>query len=316
MTELDLIKRNTEEITTEEELDLLLKEKKPTTYCGYEVSGPVHIGTMVAVSKQIDFQNAGLTVKVLLADVHTYLNRKGDEKFIDEMVEYWRTCLIGIGLKNAEFIRGTEFQFNKEYIHDVLNLGLLTTLNRALRSMQDIARDIEHAHVSQMIYPLMQIADIKALDVDIAHGGIEQRKIHMLARETLPATGYRKPVCIHTPLICSLQGPETKMSSSKPETMIKVDEEPDIIRKKISNAYCPLSNDGNPILQISRYLLFPRLNKLEIRRNEKFGGDIIFNSYSELERAYLNNKLHPMDLKNAVAENLIEILDPVKNSVR
>lgn len=316
MTKLDLIKRNTEEIITEEELNLLLKEKKPTTYCGYEVSGPVHIGTMVAVLKQIDFQNSGLMVKALLADVHTYLNRKGNEKFIEEMVEYWRNCLIAIGLKDAEFIRGIEFQFDRDYIHDVLNLGLLTTLNRALRSMQDIARDIEHAHVSQMIYPLMQIADIKALNIDIAHGGMEQRKIHMLARETLPAIGYKKPVCIHTPLICSLQGPETKMSSSKPETMIAVDEEPELIRKKINNAYCPISNEGNPILQICKYLILPKLNKIEIRRKEKFGGDIEFNSYSDLEKEYLDKRVHPMDLKNTVAENLIEILEPVRNSVR
>ncbi len=313
--ESDLIMRNTEEIITMEELNLLLKEKKPVTYCGYEVSGPVHIGTMVAVLKQVDFQNSGLRTKVLLADVHTHLNRKGDGKFIEEMAEYWKKCLIAGGLKNAEFIRGTEFQFNKDYIRDVLNLGLLTTLNRALRSMQDIARDIEHAHVSQMIYPLMQIADIKALGIDIAHGGMEQRKIHMLARETLPEIGHRKPVCIHTPLLCSLQGPETKMSSSKPETMIAVEEEPDSIRKKISNAYCPLSNDGNPILQICRYLIFPGLDKIEIRREERFGGDIEFNSYYELEKEYLEKKLHPMDLKNAVAEGLIEILEPVREKI-
>ncbi len=313
---LDLIKRNTEEIVTEEELNLVLKGKKPTAYCGYEVSGPVHIGTMVAVLKQVDFQNLGLRTKVLLADVHTYLNRKGDKKFIEEMAEYWKNCLVSIGLKNAEFVRGTEFQFSKEYIYDVLNLGVLTTLNRALRSMQDIARDIEHAHVSQMLYPLMQIADIKALNIDIAHGGMEQRKIHMLARETLPEIGYKKPVCIHTPLLCSLQGPETKMSSSKPETMIAVDEKPELIKKKISNAYCPISNEGNPVLQICRYLIFPKLNRIEILRSEKFGGNVVFDSYSNLEKEYIEKKIHPMDLKNSVAENLIEILEPVRSSVR
>jgi len=307
------IKRNTREIVTEEELASLLKKKKsPVTYCGYEVSGPVHIGTLVAINKQIDFQGAGLKVKVLLADLHTYLNRKGDEKFIEEMIEYWKNSLTALGLKKAEFILGTEFQFDKDYIHDVLSLSLNSTMNRALRSMQEIARDVEHAKVSQVIYPLMQIADIKALDVDIAHGGMEQRKIHMLARELLPEIGHEKPVCVHTPLLCSLQGPETKMSSSMPETMIKVEEKPEEIKGKISKAYCPPEKEGNPILQICELIIFPKFGKIEIKRPDKFGGNVEFTSYEELENSYLDKNLHAADLKNSVAEALIELLEPVR----
>jgi tyrosyl-tRNA synthetase len=308
---MDLITRNTEEIITQEELKQTLGNKA-VTYCGYEVSGPVHIGTLVAISKQVDFQDAGLKVKVLLADVHTYLNRKGSEKWIDDMVEYWKNSFVAIGLKKAEYVRGTDFEFEKEYVHDILSLGLLTTVSRASRSMQEIARDIEHARVSQMIYPLMQIADIKHLGVDIAHGGMEQRKIHMLAREILPEIGYRKPVCIHTPLLVSLQGPGGKMSSSKPETIIAVDEEPKQIREKIAKAYCPLEAEGNPVLQICKYLLFPRMSSLEVKRPDKFGGNLAFESYAELEKQYLEKKLHPMDLKNSVSGALTELLEPVR----
>lgn len=313
MIDASIVKRNAAEIVTEEELGLILKQgRTPVTYCGYETSGPVHIGTMVAVMKQIDFANAGLKVKVLFADLHTLLNRKGDEKWISEMAVYWRNCFEGLGLKNAEYVMGTDFEYNKEYIHDVLKLGLLTTVSRATRSMAEVARDLENAHVSQMIYPLMQIADIKALGVDIAHGGMEQRKIHMLARELLPEIGYRKPVCLHTPLLVSLQGPGCKMSSSKPETMIKVDDKPEDIKDKINKAYCPLEKEGNPILQIYEYILFPKLGSIEIRRPEKFGGDVNYMSYAELEAAYLTKKLHPMDLKNTASEKLSEILEPVR----
>ncbi len=316
MIDLNLIKRNITELVTEDELEQLLSEKRePVTYCGYEVSGPVHIGTLIAVFKQIDLMNAGLKTKVLFADLHTYLNRKGKESWIEEMVEYWKDCFIALGLKKVEFVRGTEFEFDKDYIRDVLNLGLLTTMNRALRSMQEIARDIEHARVSQAIYPLMQIADIKALGADIVHGGMEQRRIHMLARETLPRVGYKKPVCIHTPLLFSLQGPEEKMSSSKPETMIKVEEEPECIKSKISKAYCPLSAEGNPILQVCKYLLFPRIGGIDIKRKEEFGGDLRIESYPELEREYLSKRIHPEDLKNSVADSLIEILEPVRERI-
>ncbi len=313
MMDTSLVERNTKEIITRDELhELLKKNPSPITYCGYEVSGPVHIGTFVAIQKQVDFQNAGFKVKVLLADLHTFLNRKGDEKFIEEQLVFWKNTLTKAGLNKAEFVKGTDFQFDENYIRDVLTLGLKTSLMRARRSMQEVARDLENARVSQMIYPLMQIADIKALDVDVAHGGLEQRKIHMLARELLPELGYKNFVCVHTPLLASLQGPEHKMSSSKPETIIAVDEAPESISKKVSAAFCPPEKDGNPVLQMCEYIIFPKILKLEVKRKEKFGGDVTFSSYTELESAYVDKKLHPQDLKNAVADTLIEILEPMR----
>lgn len=304
------IKRNLIEIITEEEFDGLM-EKNPVVYCGYETSGPFHIGTMITALKLCDFIEEGFKVKILLADVHTKLNRKGDDEFIKRMVEYWKNCFIALGLKDAEFILGSSFQFREDYIQDVLTIGLQTTLNRAMRSMQEVARDLENASVSQMIYPLMQVADMKALKVDIAYGGLEQRKIHMLAREILPSI-YKNVVFAHTPLMISLLGSGGKMSSSKPETMLKVDEDEETIKKKINNAYCPITAEDNPVLQICRHIIFRKKSIVEVKRPEKFGGNITFENYDEIERAFLDKKLHAVDLKNTVSSELIEILRPVR----
>ena len=111
MTDGNLIRKNTVEIVTEEELDSVLGKTNPSVYCGYETSGPVHIGTMVTVSKLLDFQKADFKVKVLFADVHTRLNRKGSEEWIKEMVDYWRECFIGLGLNKTEFGLGSDFQY-------------------------------------------------------------------------------------------------------------------------------------------------------------------------------------------------------------
>lgn len=314
--DLNLAKRNTLEIVTESELEQLTSDtSKPTVYCGYEVSGPVHVGTLVAINKQIDFQNAGLNVKVLLADLHTLINRKGELDWIESMIKYWKSCFEALGLDKAEYVRGSDFQLAEEYFKDVLELGLNSTLKRALRSMQEIARDIEHARVSQVIYPLMQIADIKALDADIAYGGIEQRKIHMLSREILPNIGFKKPVCIHTPLICSLKGPDTKMSSSQPDTMIAVDDAPADIEKKMGSAYCPPEIENNPVLDICKLVIFPRVELIEVKRPEKFGGDISYENFDNLQADYASKKLHPADLKNAVSAALVDILEPVRNQL-
>ena len=309
----DLITRNLGEIITEDELDDLLESKgEIIAYAGYEPSGPVHLGHFVSIRKLKDLQEAGIKVKVLLADYHAWLNRKGTLEEIEEWARYWERVFKALGLR-AEFLLGSSFQLEKDYINDLFKFSSLVTINRALRSMQQVARDIKNARVSQIIYPLMQALDIKYLGVDVAVGGIEQRKIHMIAREYLGQLGWKPPVCLHHPLVVSLKGPETKMSSSDPETIVAVNDSPEEIRRKIRAAYCPAKQvEDNPVMQIAKYIVFPEKGELLIRRPEKFGGEILFKDYFDLEEAYKQG-LHPLDLKNGVAEALIEILEPAKD---
>jgi len=311
-SKLELIKRNTVEVVEESELKEILKKQKPVVYCGYEVSGEVHLGHMVTTTKLLDFQKAGFKVKILFADWHTWLNMKGDWDKIHKLGKLWEKAFIGLGLDKAEFVYGSKIQRNMDYMDDIMKISVKTTINRALRSMQEVARDIEHAHVSQVIYPFMQIEDIKALKVDVASSGIEQRKIHMLAREVLPGLGYKAPVLVHTPLIPSLQSGE-KMSSSKPETLISVRDKPEDIKHKIKKAYCPEGEiKDNSILSIAKLIVFPRIKEFKVKRPAKFGGNVSFKSYDELERAFAAKKLHPMDLKSTLSEYLIKILEPVR----
>jgi len=312
----EIITRNAEEVVTEEELRSLLSSKtEPVCYCGYETSGDVHLGHLVTMSKLKDMEKAGFKVKVLFADWHTWLNRKGNWEWIHEQTSIWEETFKAFGLKSAEFVLGSSFERSLEYIDDVFTLSLDTTINRALRSMQVIARDIEHARVSQVLYPFLQIVDIKYLGVDVAIGGIEQRKIHMLGRELAAKIDYPPFVCVHTPLISSLTGPGDKMSSSKPESMISIRDDEIAIKDKINKAYCPVGvKEENPLLQIARLILFPKINGIfEIKRPEKYGGNVEYDSYDSLERAYLSKELRPMDLMKSVIDYLDEIISEIRS---
>ena len=313
-----LITRNTAEVLGDDQLPELLSKDEVITYCGYEPSGEVHMGHMVTVTKLMDLEKAGVKVKILFADWHAWLNQKGDWDFIHEQVEQWKQGFKALGLKNPEFVLGSDFQRELVYIDDLLKVSQSTTLNRALRSMQQVARDIDHAKVSQVIYPLMQILDIKHLQVDIVQSGIEQRKIHMLGQEVFESVlGYKKPVFVHTPLIPSLAGPDAgKMSSSDKSSLISIRDTAEDIKKKLGKAYCPQGDiNENPVLMIAQLLIFPRLDgkAFLIERPEKFGGNLSFKDYAALEKAFADN-LHPMDLKNAVAKYLDEIFKPVREA--
>jgi len=319
MDKKELIKRNTSEIINEEILfDLLKKGKKPVIYCGYETSGEIHLGHLVSMTKLLDLQKAGFKIKILFADWHTYLNQKGDWEFIKEQVQKWKKGFEASGLTKVEFILGTNIQRNLKYIDDVFVLATKNTLNRGLRSMQTVARDINNAKISQVIYPLMQIADFKYLKVDGALGGIEQRKIHMLALESLKDINYKTPFLIHHELIPSLKGPNSgKMSSSDASSMISILDSDKEIRSKISKAYC---NEGetmeNPILGIIKLVIFPRIGRYSISRPEKFGGNLEFKNYKNLEKSFSEKKIHPLDLKNSCADYLINICGEIRKKYK
>lgn len=316
MDRLGLVTRNVEEVVTLDELKALLAEKaQPTVYVGYEPSGNIHLGHMITANKLIDCQNAGFRVTVLLADLHAYLNRKGTMAEIEKIAEYNKKCFVALGLSEADtrFVLGSTFQLTAEYEMNVLRMACDTTLNRAKRSMDEVSRDAEDPHVSQMIYPLMQAMDIASLGVDVAMGGIDQRKIHMIAREQLPAMGFRSPVCLHTPILLGLDG--AKMSSSKGNN-ISVDEPAEAVAKKIEKAFCPIgAAEGNPVLDLFRYHVFMRYPTVIIERPEKHGGSLEFAGFEALRADFAARKVHPMDLKKAAAKYMNLILEPVRKKV-
>ena len=131
---------------------------------------------------------------------------------VGELADYNQRCFEGLGLKNVKYVLGSDLiSSNRDYELLVLRLSQQSTLNRATRSMDEVGRQMDHPTVSQMVYPLMQMADIALLGVDAAVGGIDQRKIHMLAREHLINFGYKPPVCIHTPILNGLDGKRCRL---------------------------------------------------------------------------------------------------------
>ncbi|MCJ7478637.1 MAG: tyrosine--tRNA ligase [Candidatus Nanohaloarchaeota archaeon QJJ-7] len=309
----ELTLRNSAEIVEEGELDEILREKdEPRCYVGYETSGPVHLGHWISVRKLLDLQKAGFQPVVLWADLHTFLNRKGEEDWIESMIQYWQATFEALGLE-AEYVHGRDFEEETLYFHDILRMAKEITINRGTRAMSEVARDEENPYISQIIYPLMQALDIEHLDLDLAVAGIDQRKIHMLARDKLPKLGYDKPTCLHWPMLASLSGSGEKMSSSKKKTMFPLHADPSHIREVVQEAYCPSGQvEDNPVLQIAKFFVFGGDRDLEVQRDEEYGGDLLYSEYGELEEDFSSQELHPQDLKDAVAEEIVDRLSGVR----
>lgn len=308
----DLITRNCIEIINEDKIEKF--SKKGIVYCGYECSGEIHLGHLVTILKLLDLQKAGIKVKILLADWHTWLNKKGDWDFVNGQLKIWEKGFKSVGLK-AEIVKGTSFQKKPDYFEDILKMSLGLTVNRGVRAMQQVARDIDNAKISQIIYPLMQVEDVKKLGVNFVVAGSDQRKIYMMGMDQGKDIGLQEVVYLYTPLIPGLAGPGTKMSSSILNSFISIRDKKEDISKKINKAFCNVGDiKSNPILAIAKLIIFPKLEKLEISRDKKFGGDLKFKCYEDLENAFESGLLHPADLKSAMADAIEKVIAPIRKS--
>jgi len=154
------------------------------------------------------------------------------------------------------------------------------------------------------------------LDVDVAYGGLDQRRIYMLGREVLPQIDEEKPTCVFAPLLSGLTG--GKMSASDESSKIEVHDSDEEIRDKINQAYCPAGEaENNGVLEYLQHLVFPVLENrgevFEVERLEEHGGDLSYESYRPVEEDYTDGELHPADLKEAVADELVDLIAPVRN---
>lgn len=332
---LDLIKGVAEEIVTEEELkNLLEKNPHPVAYDGFEPSGFAHLGSGILRAINLeDLQKAGIKFKILIADWHAWINNKlgGDLEKIQKAGEYFIEVWKGAGVKKIEIIWASDLVTDEEYWKKVVLVAKNTTMQRAERAISIMGRKAgEMKDTAQLFYPMMQVADIFQLGVDITQLGVDQRRACILAREISEKLKWRKPVVVSHHMLMGLEGvkqPEgydenqkldlevsSKMSKSKPDTAIFVHDSETEVERKLSKAFCPEKvAENNPVLEYNKYIIFKKMKNVKIEREKKFGGDVVYKSYEKMEADFVDGKLHPTDLKNSTAENLNKIIEPVRS---
>ena len=308
----DLITRNLQEIITEEELkDLLGKGKEISVYWGTMPTGSISVAYFFPMLKIADFLKAGLKVKILLADLHAALDGVPWE-LLDKRTEYYKRAIvliietIGVDINKLEFVKGSNTQLNGKYFEDVLRLSMTSTIRNCKKSASEVVKMTDNPLLGNLIYPIMQALDEEYLKVDIQYAGVDQRKIMVYARENLLKIGYKPRIELMSPMIRGLVG--EKMSSSIEATKIDLLDSEDNVKKKINGAECTEGNPDNGIMSLLKYLIMilkkDRKESLTIERSVKFGSNIKYSSYEEIETDFKAKKLHPLDLKNAVAKEL------------
>ena len=328
---LELIKDFSQEIVTEDELKQLFeKNKKPIAYDGFEPSGvaPIHFGLLRATNLR-NMLKAGVKFKLYLADYFGFINNKLGGNLDDiqtagkYFIEVWKAC--GIDTRKVDIIWASQLMDKMKYWNRVLRVAKATSINRTKKSLTIAGRkEGDVISTAQLFYPSMQVADIFEMDVDLCQLGMDQRRAHMLARDVAEKYKWKKPVAAHHHILLGLQGIQkkktgeetliaSKMSKSDPKSCIYMHDTEKELKKKLGSAFCPEGVvEGNPVLGYFKHIIFKNIKELNIERDKKFGGDVNFRSYLELEKAFVARKVHPLDLKMSCATELDKLITPVR----
>lgn len=332
------------EIVGLEELQSILESNEPLfTYDGFEPSGQMHIaqGIIRAINTN-KMIAAGFTFRMWVADWFGYLNNKmgGDLEKIQTVgkyfIEIWKAS--GMDLDHTEFLWTSDFVGKREYWELVMKVAKASTLKRVLRTTEIMGRkESDDLSAAQILYPCMQTADIfGVMKCQVTELGMDQRKVNMLAREVGPELGFKKPVIVSHRMLRGLGAPvdtnedattraiAVKMSKSIPDSAIFMTDTDEDVKRKITKAYCMDGQvEENPILEYCKHIIF-EANFLKgqeyllkdgfiVERPEKWGGNIVFNSYQEVENAFASKELSSIDLKGAVIIYLNKLLQPVRD---
>ena len=333
ISKAELIERGSWQETVPKDglVDLFKENSHPKHYVGIEISGFLHLGSLLSTGYKInDFMEAGVECTVFLADWHTFINDKlgGSWENISKVSKYYEKAFKEV-CPGVNVVLGSKLiQENKEYWSDFVKFTKHTSLKRVQRTLTIMGRseNEEKIDLAKLLYPPMQAIDIHTLDVDIAHAGMDQRKAHMLVRDVFPKLGWKVPVSVHHKILPSLSKSRTKqetdsgdvstkMSKSDPKSGIFINDTDEDIEAKIRKSWCEQGNViDSPLIDIVESIILPKLESIKIEMNNEYQTE--YNSFYEFQNDVLKNKIHPADLKNAVADSLIEIVSPLREKLQ
>lgn len=184
-------------------------------YFGFEPSGRLHRGILHPVQALKWCHDQGANTLVWVADKHATLNGKElhDWSALRSYVTDWAGTLT-----QSWWLSGGTSQ---KWLDAFLQLSMVAGVKRTLRSIDCAGREVaddnlDGVKMAALNYALLQAVDIHCLDIDIAIGGIDQRKVHMMVRDLFPKLGWKVPAVIHTSILLDRKG--NKMSKSHPDT--------------------------------------------------------------------------------------------------
>ena len=108
------------------------------------------------------------------------------------------------------------------------------------------------------------------------------------------------------------------MSSSDEKSKVDLLDDPITVVDKLKGAECVAGDPNNGVMAFLKYVIMTikgdKKESFIVKRDKKFGGDMKYSNYADIEKDFIDKKLHPLDLKNAVADEINKLLGNIQKN--
>ena len=290
---LELLKRGTEEIISEADLEQRLDASKPLRIkAGFDPTAPdLHLGHTVLINKLKAFQDLGHDVTFLIGD---YTAMIGDptgksatrpplsREQVLENAKTYQEQVFKILDPNKTKVRFNSEWFATKTAADLIQLASQQTVARMLERDDFTKRYNSHQPIAihEFLYPLVQGYDSIALEADVELGGTDQTFNLLMGRTLQGRYDQEAQVCITVPILEGLDG-VNKMSKSL-GNYIGVFDAPGAMYQKV------LSMPDSLIERYFELLSFKSMDEIDVLLKEMAEGR------------------NPQDIKKILALELVE----------
>ncbi len=284
--QLRILKRNVEELISEEELLERLKTGRPLRVkLGVDPSRPdLHLGHAVVLKKLREFQDLGHIVVLIIGDFTARIGDPSGRSKTRPMLSAEEAKKNAVSYQEQAFKildrSKTELRFNSEWLEplnfeDVIRLAAKYTVARMLErdDFEKRYKNGEPISIAEFLYPIAQAYDSVAVKADVEMGGTDQKFNLLVGRKYQEEFGQKPQIVMTMPLIEGTDG-NLKMSKSYNNYVAITDTPQDVYGK---------------IMSIPDSLMFKYaklLTDLDVEKAEK---DV------------KSEKLHPMEFKKRLA---------------
>ncbi|MBI2508381.1 tryptophan--tRNA ligase [Candidatus Woesearchaeota archaeon] len=286
--------------------DCIAKKKEFAILTGLMPSGTFHFGHMSVINQVIYYQNLGAKIYLLAADLEAQLTRNITQKEAEKIsIEEYLLNYIALGLKKKNLTFYFQTQGPKKS-REYMNLSKLASSKTTFNEVRAIYGDI---NPQKLISALTQAADIlypqlEGMKTTLTPIGFDQLPHASFTRDIASRMDFFLPTFTFHKLIPGLQGPNTKMSSSKPESYISFGDDEKTVENKIKKyAFSggqPTIKEhkekgGNPDIDVSFIWL-----KYLFEHDDK--------RLNEIEQNYRSGSLSTGELKELLIEKINSFL--------
>ncbi len=220
---------------------------KPVLVSGIQPTGNLHLGNYLGALKNfVELQNSGkYECYFFIADLHSmteeYNPKEKQKQIMNVALDY---LAAGLDPKKSVIFQQSAIPAHTELmwaLNTITPMGELRRMTQFKDKSEDIA---ENTNVGLFNYPVLMAADILLYDAKVVPVGHDQLQHLELTRElarkfnTKFGKTFVEPKALMTEVtrLMSLDDATKKMSKSRPAGCVFIDDEPEVIRKKIMSA--------------------------------------------------------------------------------